>query len=539
MLYFKSWKVVAILLISLASILIPLPNAFAPKHLETLPHWMQKRMPLGLDLQGGAYLLLQMDTKDLQKKTLENLAGEVRLLLRKEKVEFTVQVIANQDVEKEEVRVTVLKEGQLEKTSTALGTLTRPSLFGGAPDLEISQNGNAFSLKPSAAAMKKRVTEALASAIEVVRLRVDPLGTKEMLIQRHGNDRILIEVPGVKDTNELKALVGQTANLTFQLMDHSMSPLEAQKKGIPSGSALYEQAENGKTGEADNEKLYLLQKNTIVTGADLASASLDYDQNREPAVAFRFNPSGAQRFGKVTQENKNKRFAILLDGKVISAPVIKTAILGGSGIISGNFSVESATRLAVLLSSGALPARLETVEERTVGASLGGDAIKSGGNAMIIAFFAVSAFMILGYGLFGAFSIVALIVNVGMIMAVLTLIQATLTLPGIAGMALTMGVAVDANVLIFERMREELRNGRSNIMALEAGFKQAYATIIDSHLTGLLGGIILLWLGVGPIRGFAVTLCIGIIASLFTAITLTRLIIAVWLRWARPAVIPL
>lgn len=532
MLYFKSWKVVAILLVSLASLLLPLPNAFAPKQLENLPGWMQKRMPLGLDLQGGAYLLLQMDINDLKKKTLENFAGEVRPLLRKDNIQFTVQVVGL-----EAVRVTILKEGQAEKASTVLNTLATPTLLGGAPDLEISQNGNTFTLKPTSVSMQKRITEALTSAIEVVRLRVDPLGTREMLIQRHGNDRILLEVPGLKDTKELKDLVGQTANLTFQLMDHSMAPEDAQKKGIPSGSAIYEPAENARTGET--EKLYLLQKNSIVTGADLATANVTYDDNQEPAVAFRFNPSGAQRFGKVTQENVNKRFAILLDGKVISAPVIKTAILGGSGIISGRFSQEAAKQLSVLLSSGALPARLETVEERTVGASLGSDAIKSGGNAMIIAFVLVSAFMILGYGLFGAFAIVALVVNVGMIMAVLSLLQATLTLPGIAGMALTMGVAVDANVLIFERMREELRTGRSNIIALDAGFKQAYATIIDSHLTGLLGGVILLWLGVGPIRGFAVTLCIGIIASLFTAITLTRLIIAGWLRWTRPTVIPL
>jgi protein-export membrane protein SecD len=284
----------------------------------------------------------------------------------------------------------------------------------------------------------------------------------------------------------------------------------------------------------------LLEKRSIVSGEDLVDSQPGFDQqSNEPIVSFRFNSSGAQRFGRVTQENVGRPFAIVLDDKVISAPVIREPILGGSGQISGNFSVQEANNLSILLRSGALPASLQVIEERSVGASLGQDSIDAGEVATIVAFLAVTVFMIAGYGLFGIFSIVSLVVNVALIIASLSLLQATLTLPGIAGIALTMGVAVDSNVLIYERIREELRAGKSTILAIEAGFSRAYSTIIDANLTGLLGGVILFWLGVGPIRGFAVTLCIGIIASMFTAITLTRLLVVEWLRWARPQTVPI
>jgi protein-export membrane protein SecD len=528
MLHFDRWKILAILAISIGGILFSLPNLFSPSQLQALPSWMQMRMPLGLDLQGGSHLLLQMNTKELRDDWLETISGDVRQTLREARIGY-----AGLGKSGDTVRVTIRKPEDVEPALAKLRELARPvsnSILGQTgTDLEIARGeGNAILIGPSQPAMTERVTAAVGSAIETIRRRVDALGTTEPTIQRQGQDRILLQVPGFNDPAQLKAIVGQTAKLTFHLVDQSMSASEAQAGAPPPGSAIF-RSQNA------NEPDYLLQKRTIVSGEDLVDAQPGFDQQtREPIVSFRFNSSGAQRFGKITQENVGQLFAIVLDDKVISAPIIREPILGGSGQISGNFSIEEANNLAILLRSGALPASLQVIEERSVGASLGADSIAAGEVAAVVAFCAVMVFMIAGYGLFGVFSIVALIVNISLIIAALSLLQATLTLPGIAGIALTMGVAVDSNVLIYERIREELRAGKSTILAMEAGFSRAYATIIDANLTGLLGGVILFWLGVGPIRGFAVTLCIGILASMFTAITLTRLMIAEWLRMARP-----
>jgi protein-export membrane protein SecD len=534
MLYFNPWKIFVILGISFASLLFTAPNFISPTALQSLPHWMQMRMPLGLDLQGGSHLLLQMNVDELRKEWLESLSGDVRQNLRQERIGYTGLVTGREDV-----RVTIRQADQFDAAYNKLRAMARPTsgaIFGhSTTDLDVTRDGNVITLKPTQAAINDRVSSAIGSAIETVRRRIDITGTTEPIIQRQGRDRILVQVPGFNDPAKLKELIGKTAKLTFQLVDQTMSVDEAQKGNPPPGSAIYP-AQEGEEGPQS----YLLQKRVIVSGEDLVDAQPGFDhRTNEPIVTFRFNASGAQRFGRTTQENVGRPFAIVLDGQVISAPVIRDAILGGSGQISGHFSVEQANTLSILLRSGALPASLDVVEERSVGPSLGADSIAAGTLASVIAFFAVATFMILGYGLFGAFSIIALIINVALIMAVLSLMQATLTLPGIAGIALTMGVAVDANVLIYERMREEARSGKSPVLALEAGFSRAYATIIDSHLTGLLGGVILYWLGVGPIRGFAVTLCIGTIASLFTAITLTRLIIATWFHRVRPAEVPL
>jgi preprotein translocase subunit SecD len=533
MLYFDRWKILVIAAISLGSILFTLPNMFTAGQLEHLPRWMQMRMPLGLDLQGGSYLLLQMNAGELKQDWLESINGDVRQQFRQEKIGY-----AGLTNTKEDVRVTIRKPEDVENAVSKLRVLAHPVsnniLSGGALDLVIERGeGNTIRIHPSEAALRDRISNAVGSAIETIRRRVDALGTTEPTIQRVGKDRILLQVPGLNDPSQLKELIGKTAKLSFHLVDTTMSAAEAQTGNPPAGSAVYQ-------GQTPDEPPHLLQKRSIVTGEDLVDSTATFDQRtNEPVVSFRFNASGAQRFGKVTQENVGRPFAIVLDDKIISAPVIREPILGGTGQISGNFNVQGAHNLAILLRSGALPASLEVIEERSVGASLGEDSIAAGKTATIVSFIAVAAFMIAGYGLFGLFSIAALVVNVALIFATLSLLQATLTLPGIAGVALTMGVAVDANVLIFERIREELRSGKSSVLAIEAGFSRAYATIIDSHLTGLLGGAILFFLGVGPIRGFAVTLCIGTIASLFTAITLTRLLVAEWLRWARPQTIPI
>ena len=534
MLYFTRWKIILILGISLASLLFTAPNFISPNALQALPRWMQMRMPLGLDLQGGSHLLLQMNVDELRKEWLESLNGDVRQTLRDGHIGYTGLATTREDV-----RVTIRQPEQMDEAYNKLRAMARPTsgaLFGRTtPDLDVTREGSVITLKPTQAAINDRISSAIGSAIETVRRRIDITGTTEPIIQRQGRDRILVQVPGFNDPAKLKELIGKTAKLTFQLVDQTMSVDEAQKGTPPPNSAIYPAQE----GEAGPQS-YLLKKRVIVSGEDLVDAQPGFDhRTNEPIVTFRFNASGAQRFGRVTQENVGRPFAIVLDGQVISAPVIRDAILGGTGQISGNFSVEQANTLSVLLRSGALPASLDVIEERSVGPSLGADSIASGELASVISFCAVAAFMIFGYGLFGAFSIFALIVNIALIMAVLSLMQATLTLPGIAGIALTMGVAVDANVLIYERMREEARSGKAPVLAIEAGFSRAYATIINSHLTGLLGGIILYWLGVGPIRGFAVTLCIGIIASLFTAITLTRLIVATWFHRVRPAAVPL
>jgi protein-export membrane protein SecD len=533
MLYFDRWKIILIATIAAGGLLFTLPNLFAPSQLQALPGWMQMRMPLGLDLQGGSHLLLQMNSKELRDDLLESIAGDARQALREARIGYSGLGRAG-----DEVHVTIRKPEDVETALTKLRDLARPlssTILGGSGrDLEVERGeGNVIRLRPSPAALTQRVSAALGSSIETIRRRVDALGTTEPTIQRQGQDRILLQVPGFDDPARLKSIVGKTAKLTFHLVDQTMSASEAISSRPPPGSAVYESTEPGAPP-------YLLQKRTIVSGEDLVDAQPTFDRRtNEPVVSFRFDSSGAQRFARVTKENVGRPFAIVLDDKVISAPVIREPILGGSGQISGNFSVQEANNLAILLRSGALPASLQVIEERSVGASLGADSIEAGKVAGVIAFVAVVAFMIGGYGLFGIFAVVALIVNVGLIISTLSLLQATLTLPGIAGIALTMGVAVDSNVLIFERIREESRSGKSTILAIEAGFSRAYSTIIDANLTGLLGGIILFWLGVGPVRGFAVTLCIGILASMFTAITLTRLLIVEWLRITRSQTVPI
>lgn len=537
MLHFSRWKAILILVVSFGGILFALPNMFSPSQLQSLPSWMQMRMPLGLDLQGGSHLLLQMNVDELRQDWLESISGDVRQTLRQERIGYS-----GLSSRGNEVRVTIREAGDVANALTKLRALAQPlssSILTGNSDVDlvVEQPGGGdariITLRPSDAALNERIAVAVSSSIETIRRRVDELGTTEPIIQRQGIERILLQVPGFNDPERLKELVGQTAKLAFHLVDQTMSVSEAQTGNPPPTSAIYPSTEEGSPD-------YLLEKRAIVSGENLVDSQPGFDQQtQEPIVSFRFNTSGGQRFGKVTADNVGRPFAIVLDGKVISAPVIREPILGGSGQISGNFSVQEANDLAILLRSGALPASLTVIEERSVGPSLGADSIAAGEIATLVAFLLVAAFMILSYGLFGIFAVCALIVNVALIIAILSLLQATLTLPGIAGIALTMGVAVDANVLIYERIREELRSGKTNVLAIEAGFSRAYTTIIDSNLTGLLGGIILFWLGVGPIRGFAVTLCIGILASMFTAITLTRLLVTEWLRWKRPVTIPI
>jgi preprotein translocase subunit SecD len=377
-------------------------------------------------------------------------------------------------------------------------------------------------------------TSAVAQSVEIVRRRIDEVGTREPTIQRQGENRILVQVPGEKDPDSIKRLLGQTAKLTFHLVDLDTSMEQALAGNLPPGSELLPSDENDASGQAAQ---YVVRKRVEVSGESLVDAQPTYYQN-QPVVSFRFDSVGGRKFGNVTRDHVGELLAIVLDGRVISAPRIDEPILGGSGIIRGSFTVQEANELAVLLRAGALPAPLEIVEERTVGPDLGADSIQAGKVASVIGLILVALAMGLYYGLFGVFANIALIVNLVLIIAALSVLQATLTLPGIAGIVLTMGMAVDANVLIFERIREEARVGRPPMSAIDAGYREAMRTIIDANLTTLIAAVLLYAFGSGPVRGFAVTLGIGIITSMFTAITFTRLLMATWFRRTRPAMLP-
>ena len=396
-----------------------------------------------------------------------------------------------------------------------------------------TEAGGLIRLTVTDPAIIERVRQSVDQSIQIIERRVNELGTVEPLIQREGTDRILVQVPGLQDPTRLKQLLGKTAKLDFRMVDTGTSPEQAVQGRAPPDDDLLYSASAPKTP-------YLVEKRVLVSGGDLTDAQPGFDQrSSEPIVSFRFNTSGARKFAQVTQENVGKPFAIVFDNEVISAPVIREPILGGSGQISGSFTVQSANDLAILLRAGALPAPLTIIEERTVGPGLGADSIAKGKISSYVGAAMVIVFMLATYGLFGLFANIAVAINVAMIFGVLSMLGATLTLPGIAGVVLTVGIAVDSNVLIYERIREEVRGGRSPINAIDAGFSRALATILDSNITTFIAAAVLFYIGTGPVRGFAVTLGIGILTTVFTAFTLTRLIVATWVRWRRPQRVPI
>ena len=390
-------------------------------------------------------------------------------------------------------------------------------------------------LTPNQAALIQRRNSAIDQSIEIVRRRIDETGTKEPTIQREGDDRILVQLPGVENPEHVKELIGRTAKMTFQLVDPNAAPQDARGGRLPPGDVLLP---SSTTANGQPTQYYVVRRRVMVSGDTLTDAQATF-QNSTPVVSFKFDSTGARRFADATKENVGKPFAIVLDGKVISAPVIREPILGGSGVIEGSFTVQTANDLALLLRAGALPAPLTVLEERTVGPDLGADSIHAGALASVVGVVLVVVFMVVFYGTFGIFADIALFFNLCIMLAALTLLGATLTLPGIAGIALTMGMAVDANVLIYERIREEVRGGRSLISSLQAGFERAFGTILDSHVTTLVAGALMFWLGSGPVKGFAVTLSLGVLTSLFSAILVTRLLIVTWLRRLKPKTIPI
>jgi preprotein translocase subunit SecD len=508
----SSWKIFLILAVAVSAFLYSLPNVAGPDTrawMQThLPSWMpSKSVNLGLDLRGGAHLLYEVDIDGVFKERADLMVQDLRTKLREDKIGYTrIGAIPKG------VRVTVIDQADVEQARKIFNRLDG--------NLDIAMDGLTIDATMNDAALVTVYDQTISQSIEIVRRRIDALGTTEPMIARQGENRILIQAPGA-DATALKNIIGTTAKLGFHLVPED---------GSDAGGKIYPFAEE------PTRKLAVTRR-PMITGDMLETAQPAFDQNGSSVISFRLNNTGARRFCDVTRNNVGKPFAIILDNEVLSAPVIREQICGGQGQISGGFTVESANNLALLLRAGALPAPMKVVEERTVGPSLGADSVRAGKKACLMALVFITLFASLSYGLFGMFASVGLLVNTVMILAVLSMLQATLTLPGIAGIVLTMGLAVDANVLIFERMKEELRAGRGVLSALDTAYNRARTTIIDSNLTALIAALILFSFGTGPIKGFAVTMCIGVATSYFCAMYLTRLIILTWLRWKRPKTI--
>ncbi|NCQ23658.1 MAG: protein translocase subunit SecD [Roseovarius sp.] len=550
MLQIDLWKRVVIWGIVAFGLMLALPNAFYSRvetrndaaaavvagadpagvqdQLALWPAWLPSGLVnLGLDLRGGAHLLAEVKVGDVYQTRLDGMWPEVRDLLRDAR--DRVGPIRLQATDAPELRVRLVERPEMAgEAATVVRGLARPvtdllSGIGGS-DIEVTTDGADVVVRLSDAERRAMDDRTVQQALEIIRRRIDEVGTREPTIQRQGASRILIQVPGIGSAAELKALIGTTAQLTFQPVISRTGT--AEERAGAGNEVLPSLDEQG--------VFYILERAPVVTGEELVDAQPDFDQNGRPAVSFRFNPTGARKFGDYTAQNIGNPFAIVLDGEVISAPVIQSHIAGGSGIITGSFTVEESTNLAVLLRAGALPAGLDFLEERTVGPELGADSIEAGKIASMVAFALVLVFMVAAYGTFGIFANIALIINVGLIFGLLSLIGATLTLPGIAGIVLTIGMAVDANVLVFERIREEMRSARGAARAIELGYEKAMSAIVDANITTFMTAFILFVMGSGPVRGFAITLGLGIITSVFTAIFVTRLIVIIWFDKRRP-----
>ena len=535
MLYFSRLKATAVLLTTFLICAFAVPNFFPEQTVKSWPKWAQRHVVLGLDLQGGSHILLEVDTAAVRKEKVETLRDDVRRVVRENRLGGPAAAIIRGDSVEFRAREGVdpaLALSKLRELSQPLGGIL--SATGQRTVDVVDLGGGLTRLTPTEPSIVERIRQAVEQSMQILERRLNELGTVEPTIQRQGVDRILVQVPGLGDPQGIIDILGKTAKLSFRLVDDTVPIDQALQGRVPSESEIL------KGSKAENSQPYVIQKRVIVSGEDLTDAQPGFDQRTsEPIVTFRFNTSGARRFAQVTQENVGRPFAIVLDNEVISAPVIREPILGGSGQISGNFTVEAANQLAILLRAGALPAKLTPIEQRVVGAGLGQDSIDKGKLASYVGAALVVAFMFATYGLFGLFANVAVAINVAMIFGVLSLLNATLTLPGIAGIVLTVGIAVDSNVLIYERIREEVRAGRTPIMAIDAGFTRALATIMDSNITTFIAAAVLFYIGTGPVRGFAVTLGIGIITTVFTAFTVTRLMVSLWVRWWRPKTVPI
>jgi protein-export membrane protein SecD len=535
MLNFPRWKALSIFFAVVLGMIFALPNLVNHATWQRLPlvNGLQP-LVLGLDLQGGSHVLLEVDRNELESQLAKQLIADIRQTLREQKITYTGLGRMTKGVS---VRIT--NPAHIDRAMEALRKLSQPvstGLFGSGGlnnDFDVRRDNDLITFGFTKAGLDAKIGRAIQQSLEIIGKRINAIGTTEPTIQRQGVDRILIQVPGLQDPERLKALLGQTAKLQFRLVCESQPQAETDRP--PPDCEEVPDREN------QQQKLWVqTSTRATVDGEDLTDAQPNFDnRTNEPVVSFRFNQKGALRFGKLTKDNVGRPFAIVLDNRVVSAPVINEPILGGTGQISGRFTTQEANDLAIVLRSGALPAKLTVVEERTVGPSLGSDSIRAGIVATLIGTVGVVIFMLVGYGFFGLIANIALFANLAMLVGLLSVLGATLTLPGIAGLLLTLGMAVDSNVLVYERIREEWRSGRSPVSAIETGFRAALATIVDANLTTFIAVAVLFGLGSGPVRGFAVTLGLGIITTVFTAFTLSRLIIAYWLSWSRPKTVPL
>src|SRR5262245_14858892 len=522
MVYFAKWKTWVTLVILAAGILFSLPNLLTQEQAEALPSWLpHSRISLGLDLQGGSHLLFEVDIDAVVRERLESAKDGVRDALRKSSIAYTGLGVANDIVAAHLVDATT-RDRALSVLNDANTGLT----------FQIDDAGN-IQGSFSEADLRAFRTHVVEQSREIVRRRIDEEGVKEPTVLRQGDNRIIVQLPGIGDPERLEALIGKTAKMTFQYVsDQFREPSTTKPTNIPPNTVVY---------PSNKGEWEVIDTKVILSGENLEDAQATRDTNtNEPIVTFQFDSAGARKFARATsQENVGRRFAIVLDGVVITAPNIREPIPGGRGQISGNFTVESAHDLAVLLRAGALPAPLRVLEKRTVGAELGADSIAAGKLASLMGLVLIVIALVASYGLFGIFANIALVFNFILLIAAMSLLHATLTLPGIAGMVLTLGMAVDANVLIHERIREEIRAGRGPVMAIDAGYRTASGTITDSNLTVIISSVFLYIFGSGTVKGFAVTLILGTIISMFTAVVVSRLCTVVWLRRTRPQVLPI
>lgn len=524
MLQFPRWKVLFVFAVTLFFMAAALPNALPQEWRDKLP--FSKTVPLGLDLRGGSHLLLQLDFKDYLREHLTNVRDGLRKELRAAGVGYL-------DLRAGRTDITFRVRGKLDESVNLQSIVRRVD-----PDLSVEETAQMTRLYYEERVLRDMQSKLLQQSIEIVDRRVNEAGTKEPIITRQGTDRIVVQVPGLQDPAELKRLLGKTAKMSFHLVNEDVSEESILRGAVPSGTRLLLSDDKTEVMPDGRIRRYAVYSQMALSGELLTNAHATFQEGM-PIVDFQFNTLGARKFGEISQANVGKRFAVVLDNKVITAPVIRSAILGGRGIIEGNFTVESANELAMLLRAGALPAPLEVVEERSVGPSLGQDSIDAGTLAAVTGTALVMFFMLMAYGLFGIFANLGLLVHLVMILGTMGLIQATLTLPGIAGIVLSLGMAVDANVLIFERIRDELRFGKSPLASIESGFRLAWGTIFDSNITILIAALLLYTLGAGPVKGFAVTLTIGILSTMFASVMFCRMLVIFWVRSTKPKRVPI
>ncbi|MBO9576555.1 MAG: protein translocase subunit SecD [Sphingobium sp.] len=531
MLDFPRWKIWAVILTLLIGCAYAVPTFLPEKTVDSFPSVFKARVNLGLDLSGGSYILLEGSTQDVAKQQLQNMEEQIRTELRKRDARIAIGDISTRDGR---LSFMVRDISQLDAAVERIRTLTQGAQLSGQRNFNVEvRDGNTIFVTPTEAGLTEALKSAMDTGTEVIRKRIDAMGTKEPTVIRQGENRIMVQVPGLQNPSELKALIGKTAKLEFKLVDQTANPADVAAGRAPIGSELVPYPDNPAGGP-----IIAVKRQVMVSGDELTDAQQGFDQQTNaPVVNIKFNGSGGNKFARVTQQNVHKPFAMILDGKVLSAPNINEPILGGSAQISGNFTVDEATQLAIALRSGKLPISFKVIQESTVSPELGADSIKAGVTASVIAVVGIILFMWACYGRWGTYANLAVTINVLVILGVMGVLNATLTLPGIAGFVLTIGTAVDANVLIYERIREELRRGRTVLQSIEHGYKEARRTIFEANVTHAIAGGIMLVLGSGPVQGFATVLLIGIATSVFTAVTFTRLLAVNWIHRKRPTTI--